>query len=67
MRISCDRADQGFSPTFDQFIPTIDGVAIPYAITADEELGFIRFPSRRKDGANIEQMLFGRVKIERVH
>jgi hypothetical protein len=67
MRISCDRTDQGFSPTFEQFVPTLNGHPMLDAITADEEMGMVRVVDRDGAGNTIERVLFGCVKIERVH
>jgi len=67
MRISCDPGDQGFTPAHAQFIATLDGMAMPHAVMADEELQMIRIVGRTPCGSVIDQVLFGRVKIERVH
>jgi hypothetical protein len=67
MRVSCDPKDQGFSPHFNQFIPTLNGLAMPHAVTADEELGIVRVMGRLSNGDEVEQVLFGMVKIERLH
>lgn len=39
MRISADRSDPGFSPVAQHFEAFLDGVSLPFCVTADEDLG----------------------------
>lgn len=67
VRISADPRDQGFSPAHYQFRATLNGMPVPHALTADEELGLVRVVTNGGNGEAVEHVLFGRVRIERVH
>lgn len=76
MRVSLDKTDRGYGPLIRRVREVyLDGVAVKYAITADEELGLVvayAFDEAGMvlvdlDGTLVRDMRRGRVTVELVH
>ena len=67
MRISVDMGDPGYAPNWHQFGVVLNDRPVINTITADEELGLVRLAVADEQGRQVEKVLFGNVKIERVH
>lgn len=67
MRISCDLKDQGFHPDVETFRVTWNNNPVLGVITADEELGLVRYFAEGPHGGYYEKVLLGVVKIERLN